>query len=249
MDREVLFAQTLEQVRRQAKEQGNCIGEEQVREAFTALGLNETQFQMIFDYLAKHRIGIGTPADPEETLTKEEKDYLQIYRMELAALPRYSAGETEALTCAAMAGDGLAARKLVQVYLEDVADVAQLYVGQGVALEDLIGEGNVALTLGTGLLGSLNTPREAPGMLMRGVMDAMEAYIRENADNGKLDQKIADKVNRVAKKARILAEEMRRKVTPEELAQESGMTIQSILEAIRLSGNQIEDIAYAEDSL
>ena len=37
MNKEVLFAQTLEKVRKLAKEQGNCVSEEQVQEAFAAL--------------------------------------------------------------------------------------------------------------------------------------------------------------------------------------------------------------------
>ena len=39
VNQEIIFAQTLERVRRLAKEQGNCIGEEQVREEFAALDL------------------------------------------------------------------------------------------------------------------------------------------------------------------------------------------------------------------
>ena len=37
MNKEVLFAKTLEEVRKTAKEQGNCISEEQVKEAFAEL--------------------------------------------------------------------------------------------------------------------------------------------------------------------------------------------------------------------
>ena len=54
MNKEVLFAQTLEQVRKTAKEQGNCISEEQVREAFAELDLSNEQLEMVFDYLLKH---------------------------------------------------------------------------------------------------------------------------------------------------------------------------------------------------
>ena len=57
--KEILFAQTLEQVRRLAKEQGNCVSEEQVREAFAEQELNESQMQMVFDYLVKHKVGIS----------------------------------------------------------------------------------------------------------------------------------------------------------------------------------------------
>ena len=92
MNKEVLFARTLEEVRKTAKEQGNCISEEQVKEAFAELDLSGEQLQMVFDYLLKHKIGIGQPMDPDEFLTDEEKDYLQEYLDEVAALPVYTDG-------------------------------------------------------------------------------------------------------------------------------------------------------------
>ena len=88
MNKEILFAQTLEQVRKTAREQGNCISEEQVKDAFAELDLSGEQLQMVFDYLLKHKIGIGQPMDPDEFLTDEEKDYLQEYLDEVAELER-----------------------------------------------------------------------------------------------------------------------------------------------------------------
>ena len=240
--KEILFAQTLEAVRAKAREQGGCVSEEQVREAFAEQDLNEEQLQMVFDYLVKHKVGIGQPVDLDEYLTDEEKNYLQDYMDEIAALPVYSTGEIEAFTLSAMAGEAEAQQKLVQSYLRDVIDIAKLYTGQGVFLEDLIGEGNLALAMGVSMLGSLEKPSEAPGMLAKLMMDAMEDYIRENAANEKTDQKIADKVNLVAEKAGELAGELHRKVTPEELARESGLSLKVILDACRMSGYKIEDI-------
>lgn len=248
-NREVLFAQTLEKVRTMAKDQGNCVSEEQVQEAFAALDLNQEQLQMVFDYLVKHKVGIGQPVNMDDYLTDEEKDYLQNYLDEIAGLPEYSTGEMEAYTIAAMAGEMEAQQKLIQAYLRDVIDIAKLYAGQGVFLEDLIGEGNVALAMGVNMLGSLEKPSEAQGMLAKLMMDAMEEYISENAANEKTDKKVEDKVNLVAEKARELAEDLHRKITPEELAAETGLSLKIILDACRMSGFKIEDIEYAEDSL
>ena len=50
-DKEMLFAKTLEQVRNLAKDQGNCISEEQVQEAFAPLDLNTEQLQTQEYYL------------------------------------------------------------------------------------------------------------------------------------------------------------------------------------------------------
>lgn len=247
--REILFAQTLEVVRLAAKEQGGCVSEDQVREAFAAQDLSEEQLQMVFDYLVKHKVGIGKPVDPDEYLTDREKNYLQDYLDEIAVLPVYSQGEMEAFTLSAMAGEQEAQQKLMQCYLRDAADIARLYAGQGVLLEDLIGEGNLALAAGVSMLGSLEKPSEAPGMLAKMMMDAMEDYIRENTANEKTDRKIADKVNLVADKARELAEELHRKVTPEELARESELSLKTILDACRMSGYKIEDIQNESDSV
>jgi RNA polymerase primary sigma factor len=80
-------------------------------------------------------------------------------------------------------------------------------------------------------------------MLAKMIMDAMEEYIAENVENGKADQKVADRVNKVADEARNLAEELRRKVTVQELAGETGLSENRIREAMRMSGFQIEDLA------
>jgi RNA polymerase primary sigma factor len=243
MNQEVLFAQTLEKVRSLAKEQGNCVSEEQVQEAFAELKLSEEQMQLVYDYLVKHKVGIGQPVNPDDYLTEEERDYLQDYLDEVAQLPAYTKGQIEAYTISAMAGDLDAQSRMIEIYLKDVAEIAKLYAGQGVYLEDLIGEGNVALAFGVGMLGSLERPDEAQGMLAKMIMDAMEEYIAENVENGKADQKVADRVNKVADEARNLAEELRRKVTVQELAGETGLSENRIREAMRMSGFKIEDLA------
>lgn len=253
MNQEIVFAQTLEKVRRLAKEQGNFIREEQVREAFA--DLKEEQLQMVFDYLTKHNVGIGEPVDQDAFLTKEERDYLQMYLDEIEALPVYSDGQRQAYAMSVMAGDGAAKELLTRSFLREVADIARLYVGQGVALEDLIGEGNVALALGVEMLARMGTadrssqgepffgkPSEVSGMLVKRIMDACEDCIREQADQEKNDKKIADKVNRVADRAGELAGELRRKVTPQELTAETGLSAKAIEDAMRVSGYQIEDI-------
>ncbi len=244
MNKELLFAQTLEKVKSIAKEQGNCISEEQVRDEFAALELNNEQLQMVFDYLVKHKVGINEPVNIDDYLTDEERNYLQDYLDEIAQLPTYTEGEKEAIALSAMAGDADAQGKLTEIYLPDVIEIAKLYAGQGVFLEDLIGEGNVALAVGTTMLGCLEKPSEVQGMLGKLIMDAMETFIAENVENEKADQKVADKVNKVMDAAKELSELLRRKVTVEELAAESKMSEKTIRDAVRFSGNNIE---YIED--
>ena len=183
-------------------------------------------------------------------LTDEEKDYLQEYLDEVAELPTYTDGEKLAFAMSAMAGEADAQQRLIEIHLADVAEIAKLYAGQGVLLEDLVGEGNLALSFGVTMLGSLEKPQEVEGMLGKMIMDAMEEYIAEHAENSKIDKRVEDKVNKVADKARELAEELQRKVTIEELMEETGMSRKMIEDAVRMSGFKIEDIDNnAKDSL
>ena len=242
MNREVLFAKTLEDVKTLAKEQGGFVKEEQVKDAFEPLSLDNEQLQMVFDYLVKHKIGIGEPVDLDDYLTEEEKNYLQMYLDEIADLEPVSEGEKEAITISAMAGDMDAQARLMTVFLPEIIEIAKIYTGQGVLLEDLIGEGNLALTMGVSMLGCAENAKDAQGMLVRMVMDAMEEYIAENADAEKADLKIVDKVNKVMEKAKELSEELHREVTVEELMEETRMSEKTIRDAIRFSGHKIEYI-------
>ena len=243
MDKEILFTKTLDQVKKTAVEQGNCISKEQVEKAFAPLELSDEQMDMVYDYLHQNRIGVGSPVDLDEYLADEEKDYLDTYLEELRSLPELTAGEREAVTLSAMAGDADAQNRLTESYLLEVVEIAKLYAGQGVYLEDLIGEGNMAVAAGVTMLAALEHASEAQGMLGRMIMDAMEEYIAQNAEETKKDKRIADKVNKVADAARELSGELHRKVTVEEIMEEYGLSKKTIEDAVRMSGGRIEDLA------
>ena len=251
-NQEILFAQTLESVRKLARRQGNRVTGQQVREAFGALNLSEEQLGMVLDYLRQRKVAVveGESGDAlslnqlsdGEELSEAETDYLEEYKRQLAGSDEISEGEKEALTLSAMAGESDAQQRLIHLYLPKVVDIARLYAGQGVFPEDLVGEGNVALSLGVTMLGGLENAGEAEGALMKMVMDAMEEYITENEQEQDKDRRILDKVNKVAERAKELAKELRRKVTVEELAAESGMSEKAIRDAMRMSGFAIEDL-------
>ncbi len=128
------------------------------------------------------------------------------------------------------------------LYLKDVTDIAKLYEGQGVAADDLIGEGNVALLSGCANLDLCESAQEVEEFLTRTVMDAMEKLVGENADESEIDSRIAQKVNLVYEAAKELSETLLRKVSIEELAREMDADRSMIEEAVRLSGNRIDYI-------
>lgn len=246
MNQEVLFAKTLEELRDMASLQGNFVTREQIEEAFAAFALDENRFALIEEYLKERKIGIGEPVNPDDYLSTEEKNYLDIYLEELALLQVLSEGEKRAVCMSAIAGDNDAQNKLIEIFLPQVVDIAKLYAGQGVFLEDLIGEGNMALTMGVKMLGCLEKAEEVDGMLGSMIMEAMEDLIQENATAGKEEKKLSEKVNQVADAARELAQELQREVTVEELAAETGLSKKAIMKAVKLTGNTIEYLKAEE---
>lgn len=244
MNQELEFAKKIEEIRELAKEQGNVLETKQVEEAFAEIGITGEQLLPVFDYLKSKKIGVDEKVNPDDYLTEDEADYLSLYLDSLKELPEYTAGEKRAIYMAAMAGESVAKTKLIEMMLPDVADMAKLYTGQGMYIEDLIGEGNVALSLGVEMLGALESPDEVPSTLASHIMNAMEEALGIEEDFRKADDKMVEKVNRVAKEAAELASELGRKVTVDEIVAEGKLSQKAVNDAIRLSGKKIEDIEY-----
>ena len=243
-NKEQLFAQILSDLTKRARRQGGVVTQEEIEDAFEELELNETQYDLIKDYLKNHNIGIGEAVDASEYLTEEESSYLEFYLTELEEIEPVSDGEKEAIIISAMAGENIAKKRLVELSLPIVVDVAKLYAEQGVLLEDLIGEGNMALLKAVDEIGCLESHNDCDSYLAQMMMDAMEALIEDDAAESSRGQKAVRLVQEVADKAKELADELRRSCTVEELSEETGWDVSKILEAIKVSGNQIEDIDY-----
>ena len=242
-----MFAKTLEEVKELALSQDRVISQEQLEDAFGKIGMKPEELTPIYEYLNQKKIGIGQPVDPDEYLTEEDVDFLADYLEEIRQMPVLSEGEKTAHFISAMAGDKNGKTKTIEILLPDIIDVAKLYTGQGVLLEDLIGEGNVALAMGVEMLGCLEKADEVPSMLIKMAMDAMEELIHETEDEAKTDRKLVDKVNEVSQEAKKLAEALNRKITVEELMEETSFSEKKIREAIRISGNRIEYFEGADE--
>ena len=240
--KQVLFLQRLQEITKRARQNGNTVTEEELAETFTDLALDEAQMVQVREYLHKSGIGIGEALPAEEVLTDEERDHLADYEAMLDAIEVPSDNILDAIRLSAMAGERDAQERLTEYSLKKVVDIARLYAGQGVYMEDLIGAGNEALLTAVKQLAPLETPDEVDGFLGSRIMDAMEDLIALNLDIKAAEKTVEEKVNLIADRARELAEELGRKVSVAELAKEYEMDPEEIAEAVRLSGNAIADI-------
>lgn len=232
----------LQKTLKEARENGGRISRDEISEIFSGLSLDRSQLEQVEGYLKAHKIVVGTQAGDVDALPEVERDFLTSYMEMLDNIPELSDSVLEALKISAMAGEHSAQKELSEQMLRDVVDIARLYAGQGVSIEELIGAGNEALVTGVRLLGHLDSPQDVDGEIGRRIMDSMEDLIAAMLDDNAMDRKMEDMVNLVADKAHELAEDLGRKVTPMELAGEGDVTAEQIMEAVRLTGGKIEDL-------
>jgi len=237
---QLAFAKKLEQLKDTARLQENMLTKEQVQEAFEDMKLDEQQFALIYEYMEKNHIGIDKPGEQSDNLTGEDISYLEMYLEELKELPRVTDGEKRAVMMSAIAQDMTACNKLVEIFLPEVVEIAKLYAGQGALVEDLIGEGNVALAQAVTMLECVETIDEVEGFIGKMIMDAMQDFIGEDMENRQADESVLEKVNAVYEKSKEMAEEILRKVTVAEVAKELEISEDEVREAIRLSANNMD---------
>ena len=225
--KQVLFLKRLRDTADTAAKNGNMISEEELEEAFADLDLNEDQMTQVRDFLKTKGIGIGEALPIEEVISEEEMNHLRDYEEMLDSIEVPSDSVLDAVKLSAMAGERDAQKRLAEYSLKKVVDIARLYAGQGVYMEDLIGAGNEVLLIAvTQLVKSLENFN----------------YEKKLEHEKAAEKVVEERVNLVADRAREMAEELGRKVSVAELAAEYDMDPEDIREAVRLSGNAIGDI-------
>ncbi len=239
---EATFMKLLTELKETAAVQDNILTTEQIQAQFENYDLNEEQMNLVYEYLKGAKIGVDEAVDLEAQIEGEDRKYLDMYLKELETLPPVSQGKKEAMLLSAMAGDTSVQNQLIEAFLPQVVDIAKLYVGQGVLLEDLIGEGNVALAVLMDMLGSQDSAKSAEEMIAQMIMEAMESLVYDNQNEDDGAKEWAKKANFVMEKANSLAEELLRKVSMEEVSRETGMSVEEIAEILQVTGWKIEVI-------
>lgn len=183
MDKQNQFLIAIEELKQIAKLQNQILTRLQVEEFFDEMQLEVEQQIFVYEYLKENKIGIDETLNLDDFLTEDDVNYLQLYLEELEQLEKVSDSQKHELIMASIAGDKEAQKRLVEVYLPSVIEISKLYTGQGYLVEDLIGEGNVALTMGVQSINHVQTPSEIDGFLGERIMEAIEKYIEVMKDD------------------------------------------------------------------
>ena len=166
-------------------------------------------------------------------------DYFQIYLEELEAVLPFGEGEEEELLRLASLRDEQARSRLIEGKLRTALAWAREYEGKGLPAADLVQEANMALILCTQAYEGGDFDALLREAVVRRIEEAIEVQKAEHA----VEEEMAARVNVLKDISQMMAEELGREATVEELAAKMKMTEEEIkvimkltLDALSVSG-------------
>lgn len=205
MDQQELLKNCLENAVSKARRNRNKLTRKELSDIFGELLLSDVQLGLVENYLAEKKIIVMSKDDEEQEaasidydidLDNDDRTAIEFYYEEVKALPYLTDKEKERIFKAAMSGDAQAQERTVSIYLPEVIEIAKLYAGQGIPVEDLIGEGNIALVMACQLLNCVENISDFDGHMGKIIMDAMDALVRDEQSEEKLVLKIGKELKK-----------------------------------------------------
>ena len=163
--------------------------------------------------------------------TLAQSDSLRLYLREISRISLLTASRESYLAEHVEMGDKDARNQLIEANLRLVVSIAKKYVGQGLSLEDLIGEGNI------GLIRAVTKFDYRKGFRFSTyatwwIKQAITRAILEGTRVVRLPVYIMEEVMRVKRMMRQLYQELGREPTPEMIGQRLGMTADRVSELL-----------------
>ena len=228
------------------REKGNQITVDDVKTYFSDMDLNGEQIELVFDYLLAQKVVVKgyikmdmlTSEETPLVLTEDEEAYLKEYQEDLKAFKPVTEQERKELFKQMIAGDSHAKNRVVEMYLQDVIEIAKEMYHPEIFLGDLIQEGNVGLILGAELVTDVETAHQT---ITEQIRQSIRMLIEEHAELSSRDKKMVEKVSMLDEAITTLTEELGRKVTIDELAIYMGMTEDEIEDILKLTGEESEE--------
>lgn len=227
-----------------AATQGNSLTPEEIKEYFKELELNEEHYNLIYAFLAEKQVNVNgyesKEPEQEEQLNEEDSIYLKMYMKELKTLEKLTKDEEMVLLREVQNEIPGARERLVHVWLPKVVRIAKKYKNQGVFLEDLIQEGNIGLLGAVDNLTLLGEGIDAPEYLKNQISRAMEMTIDENMGEDDLETTVVGRSNLIKEASNVLAEDLGRVATLEELSDYTKLSREEIQDILTLSRDAIK---------
>ena len=190
--------------------------------------------------------------DLEATISKNiaVDDPVRMYLKEIGKVPLLTAQEEIDLAKRMEAGDEYAKQKLCEANLRLVVSIAKKYVGRGMLFLDLIQEGNL------GLIKAVDKFDWTKGYKFSTyatwwIRQAIARSIADQARTIRIPVHMVETINKLIRVSRQLLQEEGREPTPDEIAEEMGISVEKVREILKIAQEPVSletPIGEEEDS-
>lgn len=190
--------------------------------------------------------------DLEATISKNiaVDDPVRMYLKEIGKVPLLTAQEEIDLAKRMEEGDEYAKQKLCEANLRLVVSIAKKYVGRGMLFLDLIQEGNL------GLIKAVDKFDWTKGYKFSTyatwwIRQAITRSIADQARTIRIPVHMVETINKLIRVSRQLLQEEGREPTPDEIAEEMGISVEKVREILKIAQEPVSletPIGEEEDS-
>lgn len=258
-DPKLLFKAKLEQLITLAKERKGVLEQSDVIDAFVNIDVDPAKIEQVYEYLESQ--GIDIIGNMKEMEIEEEIDIslpddmsiddpVRMYLKEIGKVPLLSGAEEIALAERIEQGDEEAKKRLAEANLRLVVSIARKYIGRGMALLDLIQEGNL------GLIKAVEKFDYRKGFKFSTyatwwIRQAITRSIADQARTIRIPVHMVETMNRLMRASKQLLQELGRDPQPEEIAEFMDMPVEKVREVMKISREPVSldtPIGEEEDS-
>lgn len=237
----------------------------EIMDSLQEIELDPEQIDHLYEALAEMGIEVvdeeGEQSEtedgsPEETIDISVPegiaidDPVRMYLKEIGRVPLLTAAEEVELAKRMELGDENAKRRLAEANLRLVVSIAKRYVGRGMLFLDLIQEGNL------GLLKAVEKFDYQKGFKFSTyatwwIRQAITRAIADQARTIRIPVHMVETINKLVRVSRQLLQELGRDPTPEEIADEMGISEEKVREIMKIAQEPVSletPIGEEEDS-
>lgn len=163
-------------------------------------------------------------------------DVFQIYLDEIGTIAPCTEEETVSLLQACVNGETVARKRLIEGNLKTALICVESYKDRGEALSDLVQEANIALMMAVEAYdGSLDqSAGEFRQYLEQMIYGALDQIVEERKTEDQIEEEVLARVNVLKDVSQMMAQELGREATVEELAHRMKMTEDEIKSIMKL---------------
>jgi RNA polymerase primary sigma factor len=234
---------------------------EEITRAIPAVEQDAEESERVFGILQEMDIAVRDKEDEEEEDQERATDVedlsgisiddpVRMYLKEIGRVPLLTAQQEVELAKRMERGDEEAKRKLIEANLRLVVAIAKKYVGRGMLFLDLIQEGNL------GLIRAVEKFDWRKGYKFSTyatwwIRQAITRALADQARTIRIPVHMVETINKLVRVSRQLLQQKGREPTPEEIAEEMGLTPERVREIMKIAQEPISletPIGEEEDS-